>query len=349
MLKYIRKRLLLCLPFLALFTACSEDFQIGAPYKLITVGYGLMNTDDTAHYIRIQKAYYDENGSAIDLAAISDSSFYAPNTITVTLREMTGNIISYNEVLQRVDLNQEGYKKDSGVFFNKPNYAYKTKHYLNPDPGIRYRLVIENAVSGEKDSAETAVIASNFVVFEFYQGTTISFPATREDNKFNLNVKVPDNAQFFEGIIRFHWVNKAASGVQTDDSTDWTFAALPRQEAKDGVVLSVLQRSFYSFLREAVGAAPSGVIRYMDSADLIVMAGSNDFYTFRQINGAQGGLTADQIKPTYTNWKGTNVYGLFAARSMRMQRKVPIDDLSLDSLAKNSATKVLNFQGRSDH
>lgn len=346
----IRKSLLWCLPLFALFASCSEDFKVGAPYKLITVAYGLMNMDDTAHYIRIQKAYYDENASAIDLVAnASDSLFYAPNTITVTLREVTSGIITANEVLQRVDLNAEGYRKDSGVFYSKPNYAYKTKRALNPDPAIRYRLVLENAVSGEKDSAETPVVASNFVVYDFNQTAVISFPAVRDNNNFTITVKVPPSAQFFEGIITFHWVDKSAAGVQTDHSADWKFASAPRIEGKDALVLTVSQRAFYSFLREAIGAAPSGVTRFLDSSDVTVWAGSPEFYTFQQINGAQGGLTADQIKPIYTNWKGQNIYGLFASRAMRMQRQIPIDNASLDSLINNEATKVLNFRGRSDH
>src|SRR5437764_4127391 len=59
------RRILLLLPVLCLLASCSEDFTVGAPYKAITVVYGIMDVGDTAHYIRIQKAYYDENMSAL--------------------------------------------------------------------------------------------------------------------------------------------------------------------------------------------------------------------------------------------------------------------------------------------
>ena len=63
--------------------SCSEDFEITAPYKDITVAYGILNITDTAHYIRIQKAFLDENKSAIDMAKVADSNFYAQLDVKV--------------------------------------------------------------------------------------------------------------------------------------------------------------------------------------------------------------------------------------------------------------------------
>jgi hypothetical protein len=72
-------------------TSCSEDFKIAAPYKNIMVATGLLNMGDTAHYIRIQKAFMDENKSAIDMAKVSDSSFFAPGVLDVSIKEFNLN------------------------------------------------------------------------------------------------------------------------------------------------------------------------------------------------------------------------------------------------------------------
>ena len=340
----IAKRLLLLLPLFALLSSCSEDFKVDAPYRPITVIYGLMNTADTAHYIRIQKAFLDENISALVMAKDVDSNFYS--SITVKLREINGASV-VTETLNRVDLNAEGYKKDTGVFFDAPNYAYKTKRFL--DPNNLYRLVVTNTATGEVDSAETRIISNDksvFLVYDFYDSYyKLKFPAVIETNEYSLSLKVPPNAQIFEGIIRFHWANKNdVSGVQTDDSTDWSFNI--KEKSGDALTLSTRELSFYSLLRDKMGPAPAGITRYMDSADVFVWAGSSELATYQKINGAQGGLTADQIKPLYTNIKSTTkdgALGLFTTRTKQAYYKAGIDLSTLDALSKNPVTQSLNI------
>lgn len=332
-------------PALCLLAACSEDFKVDASYKPVTVVYGLLNMSDTAHYIRIQKAFLDENKSAIDMAQSADSNFFS--SLEVHLREMNGNAIVYDEVLPRVDLNQEGYPKDSGVFFNAPNYAYKSRHALSD--AYTYRVVVINHSTGQTDSAETRVLPSNFRVDEFTYGFQVVFPAVSDRNNFAVTVNVAPGAQTFEGIIRFHYVDKnVLTGQQTDRSLDWSFASGEANTATPRVILSVPQRSFYSFLHSAIPDAPNGVERYMDTTEIFVWSGSTEYALFKKINGTQGGLTADQVRPLYTNIKGQDAYGLFASRASRVFY-APISDQSLDSLMNNSVTRPLNFKGRSDH
>jgi hypothetical protein len=349
MASIFRRGILLLIPVLSLLASCSEDFKVGAPYKPVTVAYGLLNMGDTAHYIRIQKAFLDENKSALDLAQIPDSNYFG--SLNVHLKQFENGVLKIDETLPRVDLAQENFIKQTGVFFNSPNYAYKSKMALKADAGDSlkyiYRLVVTNTSTGEVDSAETPVINSNFSVDEFYSGFSLAFPGISQNAKFELTVRAPANGEVFEGIIRFRWVDvNNLSGTEAQDSVDWTFATGQKSPTSPGVKLSVSERSFYSFLREAMGEAPANVTRKMSRADMIVWAGSKELQTYRQINGAQGGLTADQIKPVYTNLKGANVYGLFASRAVRSYR-VFISEVTLDSLKTNIVTRPLNINGRS--
>jgi hypothetical protein len=340
---HLAKRLFLLLPMVGLLASCSEDFEVAAPYKPVTVIYGLLNASDTAHYIRIQKAFLDENKSAFDLAKIPDSNFYA--SLTVHLKEFSGGSLRSDEILPRVDLNGEGFPKDTGIFFNAPNYAYKSRRTLVP--GNTYRLVVSNAATGEVDSAETPIIGTartEFLVNEFYSSYELSFPASRDDNPFALTPQGSDKAYIFEGIIRFHYVNRIGN-VETSDSVDWNFATTSREESP--MLLRTTQRSFYTFLKSAIRPAPANVTRYMDSADIFVWAGGKTMSDYLKINNAQGGITADQIKPIYTNIKGANVYGLFSTRTRLALYKVPINDITLDSLIKSPITSDLVIRGRS--
>lgn len=342
-----RRSILLFLPLLGLLASCSEDFEVGAPYKPVTVVYGLLNMADTAHYIRIQKAFLDENKSALDLAKVADSNFY--NALDVHLKEFRNGTLTKDETLTRVDLNAEGYPKDSGIFFQSPSYAYKSKMSLSADDAnnglqYRYRIVVHNSATGETDSAETGVVASNFGVNEFYNTYRVSFPASNPNARYSLNVVAPDNASVFEGILRFRWVDQIGA-TETQDSVDWSFARAEKGGSK-AVMLSVSESSFYTFLASAMPPPPTGATRKISKVNMMVWAGGNELNTYQKVNGAQGGLTADQIKPIYTNLKGANVYGLFSSRALRSYL-APISDISLDSLMADATTRSLGFSGRS--
>jgi len=55
--------------------SCSTDVDINAPWKDITVVYGLLNQNDNIHYIKVNKAFLGD-ASAYEMAAISDSVNY---------------------------------------------------------------------------------------------------------------------------------------------------------------------------------------------------------------------------------------------------------------------------------
>jgi len=72
----MKKLIIFILTLSGIFTSCSTDFEINAPYKETMVIYGLLNTLDTAQYIRISKAYLGE-GNALIMAQEPDSINYA--------------------------------------------------------------------------------------------------------------------------------------------------------------------------------------------------------------------------------------------------------------------------------
>ncbi len=339
--------------------SCSEDFEVAAPYKNITVGYGLINMVDTAHYIRIQKAFLDENKSALDMAKEDDSSFF--NNLEVRMKEIdpsvpatSANSIKSNVLLDKVDLRNEGYPKNPGTFFQDKNWAYKYKHTLSPN--YRYRLVINNKTTGEIDSAETEVLASDSVSFTTTNFGEAAFrmqfaSASPTSKSFELRgLRTPETFAILEGMLRVNWVDKTvATGAQKD-----TFAYLqfysggPDGNAVPNKIVIGYQ-DLQSRLYNAMGPAPDGVERYMDSVDFYLWAGTGVFANYLQYSLSQGGLTGDQIKPVYTNFSGANVRGLFTSRAMVKKLNIEIDQISIDSLKFSKITEKLNVRGRSDH
>ncbi len=330
--------------------SCSEDFDVAAPYKEVTVAYGLLNMDDTAHYIRIQKAFMDESRSALDMAKVPDSSFLS--SLDVRVKEINFNNQVIGEIeLSRVNLIDEGHPKEDGTFFNSPHFAYKFKHQLNPSN--KYRLVIKNTETGKVDSAETVVISSNpnedpsdFQVIEFRRSEySLNFVnAGRPNGVFNINIKSPANARLYEGVLRFHWVDRNINTLEEKRySADWVFGTTESVSA--GFSLSVEQSKFIPFLINSMKPAPDNIDRYIDSADLFVWAATEDVYTYQQYQRATGGLTGDQVKPNYSNFKGDDVLGLFASRATKYKLQIPFNAVTLDTLMMHPDARPLKIRG----
>lgn len=338
------------LPLLLLFTlfaaSCSEDFDTAAPYKNITVVYGMLDIRDTAHYIRIQKAFLDQNKSAVVMALEPDSLYY-PN-LDVKMKVLYNNAVINTIPLTRVDLNMEGYPKDSGQFSHAVNYAYKFKNALSQY--YTYRLVIYNPATGETDSSVTPVISNAPDTFRipFFQNSSsmIDIAATGVSNTFNkASGAAPPNAIMFEGILRFHWIDvDNASGNQTNRYADWKFATTDIAAGTGNFQLKVSNKEIYSGIRNTIGVPETGHSIILGKTDIFVWTASQELFNYKVITETQSNsLTADEIKPNYTNIKGKNVLGLFASRTMVQDLAVPFTSLSIDSLKNNEITKPLNI------
>lgn len=333
-------------------SSCSEDFKIAAPYKDITVVYGMLQHGNNAHYIRIQKAFIDENKSALELAKIADSNFYKDIEVRMKVINGAGSVVE-NTILRRVNMADEGLPKEPGTFFTEPSYAYKHDNLLPTDPSYTFRLVITNKVTGNVDSATTRLIDSaptSFDIFEFTRNVyTINFQSNSAVSNYSLSFdRISPHARYLEGYIRFKYVT-ADNGVQKDSSFIWRFTSLAVPEGQTKPKLEVTTNQFLPIFKANIPPATATEVRYLDSADVFVWAADNNYYNYMLANQVQGGITADQVKPLYTTIQGKNVVGMFGSRAMRTRFNVPISDLSLDSLKQSNITSDLRFVGRSDH
>lgn len=353
----MRKLILPALAAISLFaTGCSEDFDVAAPYKNITIVYGLLNHADSVHYVRIQKAFMDQDKSAIDMAKVADSSYYPDGVLEVMIKEIKsdGTIMPNPGMLPKVNMADEGVIKEPGTFFQSPNYAYKYVKKL--DKNNKYRLVIKNTLTGDIDSAETGIIPSdttngNFYVIAFgslpnQPPFTISFARTMAaGDRYKLAVNIPEPAKALEGVFRFTYWERDNVNPDAKKVIDFPFATAV--VANRNAELSIPNSAFYDFFQDKLGTAPANTQRFLDSfCEIIVYAGSSDFYDYQQITGAQmNGITSNEIKPIYTNLKGPgNTYGLFTSRAIRHGYNLPIAPLTFDSLAANPKTKPTGLQ-----
>jgi len=342
-------------------SSCSEKFDVAAPYRNVTVVNGFLDIRDTAHYIRIEKGFMDQNKSGLDMAKVPDSSYYSK--LTVLVKELIpGNPVPVNTiVLKLVDLNNEGYPKDTGTFFTSPNYAYKFTEGLKPDH--RYRLVITNQESGEVDSAETSIIDTAFSHFYIPALENPDYPLRMNIAKtINNKVKfsgsivtagtdpnaVPAGVKVMECtmLIYYRDSNSVAHTI-TPHILTWNNVPADITITSSGFDFALLNTTFYDFFKENIPATPDvhGLWRLLDSCDIIMYAGSSDYYTYRQVTGAQaGGLTGGEIKPNYSNIQGGLSLGLFTTRTAKTGHAIKFEvPESIDSLRVNPRTSNINF------
>lgn len=349
------------------FYSCNEDFTVAAPYKNITVVSGILDMGDTAHYIRIQKAFMDENNSAISMSQNPDSSFYGVADIDVTINEWDSaqTKITGSWVLTRVDMNMEDakYKKADPIsdqqFFTTPNYAYKfIKNDLSPRRW--YQLIISNRKTGKIDSSDFVGIINSdsnryldgFYVPDFTLASyKVAFARTGVASKYSVRTYMPRNGRMAEGYIRFWYVEKdITTDIKTRKHVDYSFDnELTVTKGGQSFELATLNSNIYGFLNSSIGPAPSNIERYMDSCDLYLYAAGPELYYYNVINqGQTGGLTGDNIQPNYTNFKGTEVIGVLSSRGRRTYYNAAIDKVTLDSLMINPATESLRIRGVSE-
>lgn len=328
-----------------LLQACSTDFKVGAPYKEVTVAYGLLSKSDTANYIKITKGFFDETISNLVVATKLDSLYF--KDLSVTIEELNNGSVVGTFTLPLVDVIQEGYIKQPGTFVDSPNYAYKFKHNL--DPARTYRLKIKNNITGKEVEAETPIISDLSNQFSITNPFTAFDKLNFSDpiQSYTFSWTSPANAVFFDVVLRFYYQEKNTNTLVVE----YKYKDLPllKNVLANGGNTSAQMKNidFFRILNSELKQPASYISRYVDTPDLMIMGGGDVLKTYIDVNGAQGGITYDQIKPNYTNFKGENILGLFSTRVTKYLRQIAFTPSTVDSIINGSYTKNLNFVGTS--
>jgi hypothetical protein len=338
---------ILALIVLAL-NSCSEDFKIGAPYKNVTIVYGLLSQTDTAQYIKITRGYLDENGTNFASAQKADSIFYKDLTVTVESINASGTVLA-EYPCTKVELADEGYSKDAGTFATTPNYAYKFKAPLNG----QYRLRIVN-----NENAKVITATCNIVDIASFSTPLTSILPTEQMRPLNFasaesvsefRWTSPANSEIVDVVLRVGYEEKTANNpARVYKVVDLPIASNIIGPA--GVKKSefISRAGFIGLLSAAFG--PSGttdeVARYIDTPSVIYSAGGVRMREYVDATRAQGGITADEIRPVYKGgFVGDDVYGLFDSRVRKTVNAVPWTKPTVDSMILNAAFKGLNIVG----
>jgi hypothetical protein len=313
-----------------LFSACDNDLIVTDNWEDIPIVWGLLSKSDTAHYIRVEKAFLDPNTSALDIAQRVDSLYYDDASVSLK-RVSSGQVFQ----LERINGDLEGYPRQGGVFASSPNYLYKIEaNEINLVVGDEYELLIDRNDGSATVTAQTIVLGKP-QLRNVPAGTKFNF---RPKNTFTFNWDDVPDAGIYDLIVHVHYRERSAEtgGFYVPKSFEWVVDRNQTvSESKfDGT-------EFYTSIKANIPEV-TGATRLLDSLDVIIWCAGTELAQFIEIANANFGLTSTQDIPTYTNL--SEGLGLFSSRNVGIMTGFGINDQTLDSLRNGSITAHLNFQ-----
>ncbi|MEX2597870.1 MAG: hypothetical protein WEC59_13175 [Salibacteraceae bacterium] len=370
-------RSFLIIAVLALFTpGCETDIEIIAPKKDVTVIYGLLESNKTRHFIRINKAFVGEDSAKV-LAAEPGINEYSDSELSAFVREKN---LDGTETGAYWELNPTYVKsKEDGTFFSDSNKVY----YFDADLAIdkEYELVCNIDVEGEdlkEVKASTRVIGSNqgavTLLKPRFIGTTsqggdraeVDFISQGEySNALEVEWSNTSGGASYTSYYRFYYtdVNKS-TGERTRDSLTFSVGTERVTEGQTGTVsFQINPEEFFIQVDRNVedyDFANADFERIAsDTLQFFLEVADNTLATYIEVN--QPATEVVQEQPEYTNV--TNGIGIFASRfitstknfenpenSGRVFRKATIEELlystSVDEGSYNTVQKGFIVPGR---
>jgi hypothetical protein len=335
----MKKSLFPALALAFLFTACSTEVDLEADWEDIPVVYAFLSTQDTAHYVRVQKVFLEPGGNAIEIAQITDSIYYQEVAV-----ELTNLRTEETVVLQRVNGADEGYPKEEGAFANDPNVLYKVRASdIDLQGGDPVRLTINRNDETPPVTAETLILSPLDTTAN--PSPSIRIPRLRYTQNLTVTFIPSEEAQLFdvEFLIRYR------ESVNSDNLTDfverelvWPIAkGISRDDSSPRESVVVRGQSFYEFLGLNIPPA-NGKIRIFDGMDLSITAGGQEMLELVELSNANIGITSAQNIPVYSNVEGG--LGVFTSRYLLQRNGIQVTQEALDSLINGIYTRQLNFK-----
>ena len=332
---------------LILGSSCSNEVDLTAEWKDIPVVFGFLSSSDSVHYMRVEKAFIDNNTSALDIAQRADSLYYNDAVVQVQKLNSSDAPITF----QRVDGNEEGILRDQGTFATAPNYIYK---YVFPqgenwEQGASYELKLNRGDNLPLVTASTVVL-NDIDLRNPKDPDNVNYkPINWGNENFALEIKwrADEFPAFFDVTLLLH-INEfdvSNPSVPMPKTLEWEVArSLPAEDPSNGVVamdVRIFGTEFFTFLGNAL-EQQDNIFRKFQSVDIIINSGGQEMKEYIDVGLVNVGITSSQVVPTYTNL--SEGFGIFSSRNEYRVNDHVIDAITVDSLIDGFYTKDLNFQ-----
>ena len=326
-----------------LFSGCDNTLDILDEYKETPIIYGLLNKNDTVHYVRIQKGFLGE-GNALLMAQYTDSIYYDTSKVDVNIYSIL-NGQQTDTILLKPTFSKE---KEEGLFTDEKHRLYQLflqeringiinlKPYFKLKTDATYRFEFKNKTTGLTTFATTNLVES-ISQQSLFPSSKINLAS---DYPYNIKIGSAKNGKVYGLIMRFKYKEfKPGATVGTDKYIDFYLENLLSTTTNGGQSLTFLidGGSFFSYLKQRIPKdnTVSRPIGYV-AADFIFTVGTPDLYNYIQVNAP--GNTVNYI-PEYTNL--SNGKGIFTSRWSSTVYNMKFNTPSQDSLLSGKFTAGL--------
>lgn len=313
--------------------SCEEDFDINAPYKDITVVFGLIDAGQDSIFLKINKAFLGD-GNVLEMAKIEDSSIYVTNLQASIEEWSNGNYIrSYSLDTISID------NKEEGIFYNPYQLIYYTPY--EPVTTSEYRLKVE--VNNNIITASTKLV-TDFTIKKPSSGSP--FVQFKPGTEGTIEWNSAENGKRYETVIRINYKEVLLNSPDTVyKNIDWgmgTKKSISDHGGED-MIVRYSNDAFYSVLGEMVpykDAAEEANVkeRYTNNIDFIIAVAANDLNLYMEVNEPSNSIIQD--RPDFTNV--TNGLGLLSSR-FKNSRTKKIHSETIQEIKTNPLTKNLKF------
>lgn len=345
------RKTLLSLCSLALLASCDNDLEIIADWKDIPVVYGVLDAQDTTHYVKFNKAFLGQ-GDVMMMAQEFDSLHYNEESVGIRLVESNGQSVTKTIELTLTD----EFDKPEGLFSFPAQNIYKTNDVIDKDlfySAEVYRKGVDTLIA---KSSSPVDILPPVRINKPNVHSAISITPTGYVSKVEWSSV--EGGKLYELKMRFNYIEFPISNPSDTvrKFIEWNF---PRRQSIDlgggeGMNYSIDFDQFIGFLSVYIPENPE-VRRYVvgtdsetglsgfsiDHAclDFTLLAAGEDLSTYIALNENSSSLVVD--RPEYTNIE--NGMGILSSRTQDLLNGVKITNQSNDQIAQHEMTRHLNF------
>lgn len=316
----------IAIPFFSIsliFSSCSTDFELNAPYETIPVVYGLLDQSKDTQFVKINRSFLGY-GNNVDYAAINDCTHF--ENVVAVLEEYNefGNLIDHDTLKELMVGNLQ-----PGIFYEDSQKVY----YLETDNDSlkeenTYHLKVSVPDKGLNFDAETDLIKGTWLNFKFQtilylagSGFKVSDVdlATTEDGYLEQTLRwtTAERGKRYELMLRLHYTEVYNDLSEQEKYLEWNLGRQISVSSSGGEEMfkDVSGGSFFNFVEtqlqnyENEDQVMKRVLG-MDAIEIILTAGNEDLNTYMQVNEPVTGIVTE--RPIFTNVN--NGIGIFASK-----------------------------------
>ncbi len=313
----------LVLLILFAFASCETEVDLIGEFKETTIIYGLLNQNDSIHYVRVNKAFITTE-NAFDIARIQGINEYHPDSVEVYLAEKDED----GYVIDRFKLDTITYCTKPGDFNSKKLYYTGTK-VLNDDH--KYEIVVKPS-DADSAFAETELVRDFQITIPRPFGSANFISPTGTPQSFEWN-PARYGKKYETGIYFFYKEKRTDMADSITRVVEWPVGSLTvsnPDNPPDEESIAYLPESFFQICENQIPyedpleeAKVSG--RRPVSVDYIISVAADAFNTYMEVNNTSGIV---QDRPIYTNIE--NGIGLFSSGYDKIRSK----PLNLETLLR---------------